>query len=120
LSKCPRSAERHAGVVGPEGPPKVALDITVRVEDDSLVLWIANPNEFKVEVENRLELYRFDGTWRRVQLGVVFIDGLTVLIPGEMVEQKVPLKPSPGRYRVVKYVRREGLRIKVERDFEIA
>jgi len=109
----------NVGVINAAAPPQVELDIDVKVERGRVILRITNPNATKVEVDNGVELYEHAGFWRRIETGIVFLDRRIVLIPGETVEQVLPLELPPGRYKLVKVVYVDGAKVRVEKEFRV-
>ncbi|WP_367883365.1 hypothetical protein [Thermococcus peptonophilus] len=62
-----------------------------------LILWVTNPNTTKVEIDNEVELYEYIGYWQKLDPGgIVFLRKRIVLIPGETIEQKLPLELPPA------------------------
>ncbi|NJE61401.1 hypothetical protein [Thermococcus sp. 21S7] len=109
----------RVGIIPGGIPPEVNLEITVTFKNGVLSLWISNPNPHKVEVSNVIELYQHAGAWKKLDLGLVFIERPIVLIPGETIEQKVQVNLFPGRYKVVKFAYVNGARVKVEKEFTV-
>ena len=105
----------------PEGiPPEVKLELTVRFRNGVLQLWVANPNPKKVEVNNSIELYQYSSrTWQKIDIGLIFMERKTVLIPGETIEQRIPIELSPGKYKVVKFAYVNGAKVRVEKEFTV-
>jgi len=108
-----------AGVITVGTPVEVELDIDVKPRKEELALWVSNPNTVKVETSNEVELYEYVGYWQRLDLGIVFVKNRIVLIPGETLEQRLPLNLSPGRYKVAKFAYVKGVRVKVEKEFTV-
>jgi hypothetical protein len=107
------------GVIPYGTPPQVELDIDVIPKKGELVLRISNPNTVKVEISNEVELYEYSGFWHRRDPGIVFVERRIVLVPGETVEQKLPVELPPGRYRIVKFAYVGGAKVKVEKEFTV-
>lgn len=108
------------GVIPYGSVPEVELEIEVIPKKGELLLRVTNPNTVKVEVTNEVELYeRSTGFWRKMEPGIVFIERRIVLIPGETIEQRLPVELTPGRYKVVKFAYVGGARVKVEKEFTV-
>ncbi|QDA31776.1 hypothetical protein FH039_09420 [Thermococcus indicus] len=107
------------GVITVGTPLEVELDIEVKPRRGELVLWISNPNTVKVEIDNEAELYEYIGFWQKLDPGIVFLNRRVVLIPGETIEQRIPVDLPPGRYKVVKFAYVKGAKIRVEREFTV-
>ncbi|MDV3104477.1 immunoglobulin-like domain-containing protein [Thermococcus waiotapuensis] len=111
--------EDRAGVISYGSPPQVELEIEVIPRKGEIVLRISNPNLAKVEITNEVELYEYVGFWQKLNLGLVFLEKRIVLIPGETVEQRIPVELTPGEYRVVKFAYVKGARVRVEKEFTL-
>ncbi|AMQ17878.1 immunoglobulin-like domain-containing protein [Thermococcus peptonophilus] len=107
------------GIIPYGSPPEVELEIQVKQRKGELILWVTNPNTTKVEIDNEVELYEYIGYWQKLDPGIVFLRKRIVLIPGETIEQKLPLELPPGRYRVVKHAYVNGARVRVEKEFTV-
>ncbi len=107
------------GVITVGTPIEVELDIEVKPRKGELILWVSNPNTVKVETSNEVELYEYVGYWQRIDPGIVFVKRRIVLIPGETIEQKLPLDLPPGRYKVVKFAYVKGAKVRVEKEFTV-
>jgi len=107
------------GVINVSSPPEVELEMDVRPRKGELVIWVTNPNTFKVETSNEIELYEYVGFWQRIDPGIVFLDRRIVLIPGETMEQKLPIELPPGRYKVVKFAYLKGAKVRIEKEFTV-
>ncbi|WP_456422763.1 hypothetical protein [Thermococcus sp.] len=112
-------SRERVGIVNVSSPPEVELEIDVRPRKGELVIWVTNPNTFKVETSNEIELYEYVGFWQRIDPGIVFLDRRIVLIPGETMEQKLPLELPPGRYKVVKFAYVNGAKVRIEKEFTV-
>ena len=112
-------SDDKVGVINVGAPPEVELDIDVKPRKGELVVWITNPNTFKVETDNEIELYEYVGFWQRLDPGIVFLNRKFVLIPGETIEQKLPVELTPGRYKVVKVAYVNGAKVRVEKEFTV-
>ncbi len=107
------------GVINVSSPPEVELDIDVKPRKGELAVWITNPNTFKVEISNEIELYEYVGFWQKIDPGIVFLNRRIVLIPGETIEQKLPVELPPGRYKVVKFAYVKGAKVRIEKEFTV-
>jgi len=111
--------KEKAGVIPYGSAPEVELDIEVVPTREGLTVRVTNPNLTKVEISNAVELYEYRGFWKKVELGVVFLEKRIVLIPGETHVQKLPIELRPGRYRIVRFAYIDGTRVKVEKEFTV-
>lgn len=109
----------RVGIINVGAPPQVELEIEVKPRKGELLIWITNPNTTKVEISNEVELYEYVGFWQRIDPGIVFLSKRLVLIPGETMEQKLPVELPPGRYRVVKFAYVGGAKVRVEKEFTV-
>jgi hypothetical protein len=112
-------SEDRIGIIPGGIPPEVNIEINVRPKNGVLLVWISNPNPHKVEISNTLEIYQHVGSWKKLDLGLIFIEKRIVLIPGETIEQKVEINLPPGRYKVVKYAYANGAKVRVEKEFRV-